>query len=736
MKKWLLLGGALLMMLGADAQKRKKEKEDIPEPTWDMDTVLKQPVPLIRAGFHDKLDKEQRRADQADGNVDERISYGDSEPFSNLLTRYLLHEPDQLQKAIENLPVEHRIKVLYLNQLTENVKKFSTDNYSHKVDPLYFKDLMENYKGLIGAIQRQAVDSFVHANLTLAMMQNLPMAEESRAAKVELYTYLSKRYPDIMIGELDKMYNDQLADTIIKYVAPVYPNLIMNYATSTSYKKDLVRRSGDPFVKAIVRIARESSSPLKALVFLGDVYKGKKTVADVDRITASEREYYKNLVELRVNKEPIAIETYNLELVRIAKNYTRNINDLHDAKDDVRFRSINDFNARELYYLGIFTQDEIYTSSFLGVFKRMMAKLGTETSDAFLAGVDNDKFRTFIRMCANYNTLDTFLGKMDESHKTRLIADFVAGLEKGQGDNLEDAVDVADSYGSINDPKLLEFLRTKVIDNYERSKKENSKKGIAIYGLLANLFNSKNREGGENESWSDQASASFHLPSISKVPFKYLETDGDTVIQRVFVYGDEDGKTAYASYMSGFKGNPNWRLQETKYWVKLTALKGHPMMIFINLPLTEPQDDDAQKALSAYLEDNSIRPAIIVHRGHSYHVPTTFDALTKDTRVLVLGSCGGYHNLKTVLDKAPDAHIISSKQTGSRSVNEPILRKMNEYLLEGKDLDWVAMWKDLGTQFDKDPASKVLFDDYVPPHKNLGAIFLKAYKQLMSLDGV
>ncbi len=35
-------------------------------------------------------------------------------------------------------------------------------------------------------------------------------------------------------------------------------------------------------------------------------------------------------------------------------------------------------------------------------------------------------------------------------------------------------------------------------------------------------------------------------------------------------------------------------------------------------------------------------------------------------RIVVLGSCGGYNNLSEVLKISEDAHIISSKQVGTR----------------------------------------------------------------------
>jgi len=55
-------------------------------------------------------------------------------------------------------------------------------------------------------------------------------------------------------------------------------------------------------------------------------------------------------------------------------------------------------------------------------------------------------------------------------------------------------------------------------------------------------------------------------------------------------------------------------------------------------------------------------------------------------------------------------------------------------LLAGKNIDWINMWKELGTRFQKD-VSKEKFDDYIPPYKNLGAIFIKAYRRSMAASG-
>jgi hypothetical protein len=95
--------------------------------------------------------------------------------------------------------------------------------------------------------------------------------------------------------------------------------------------------------------------------------------------------------------------------------------------------------------------------------------------------------------------------------------------------------------------------------------------------------------------------------------------------------------------------------------------------------------------------------------------------------VIVLGSCGSYQNLTSVLQICPDAQIISSKEVGSRLVNEPVLKLINESLLYQDDIDWINIWKALAKQFEGSQAEE-RFENYIPPHKNLGALFIKAFK--------
>jgi hypothetical protein len=362
----------------------------------------------------------------------------------------------------------------------------------------------------------------------------------------------------------------------------------------------------------------------------------------------------------------------------------------------------------------------------------MMERMKPPRGDELLMSVYFDRFKKFITMSAAYNTLDDFLRSMAEANASALMQQFVSGLQNTQ--DLEDAVDVADAFGSIKDSSLLMFLRREVDKNYLQMRREGNERGTVIYALLASLFAS--RESSTKDSvWAKDIAHHLSLPPIDRVSFRSLESDSGRVYQEVFFYGDKDGFESYSSFMTSFKG-PDWRIVKSHYWISISSVKGQPITLYVKLPFMDPDEDEkAMSELSKYLTDHDIHPTVYIHRGHSYHVNATLAELQNSARVVMLGSCGGYHSLASVLDVSPQAQIISSKQTGSMFVNEPIIRAIEETIRSGRDLDWVALWSKLGNEFKGNAHNRELFEDYIPPHKNLGAIFIKAYRQVMKDNG-
>ena len=354
----------------------------------------------------------------------------------------------------------------------------------------------------------------------------------------------------------------------------------------------------------------------------------------------------------------------------------------------------------------------------------MMKKVNNR-GDSLLMLLNFDKYRKLIKMSAGYNTLGAFLSSFPKASKAgeedpanTLMKAFVKNLEKANGP--EDAVDVADSYASIAEtlkPVANEMLKN-VQDNYQRNLAVNNKNGIAIYNILYKLFESA------DTTLKIDLTKELGIPPVYEVPYKSLTNDSGRVIMQVFFYGDKDGQGVFNGLVRQFT-NANWKIDASnKQWITINSLKGKPVTIFANRALPEEtgEDEKAQEALCDYIEKTKLYPSVTIHRGHSYYADATIEQMFPSSKIVFLGSCGGYHLIHNVLEKAPDAHIIASKQIGATEVNRPFFQLLTDKARNGNNVDWIPFWKEL----DKMVEAKE-FEDYIPPYKNLGALFIKAY---------
>ena len=306
---------------------------------------------------------------------------------------------------------------------------------------------------------------------------------------------------------------------------------------------------------------------------------------------------------------------------------------------------------------------------------------------------------------------------------------FARGLDKSGG--LEEAVDVADSYGSITTPSVRTLIDREIAASRDRAERMADRRSFVIYDILQTIFRSS------TDSTID-VSKRLGIPPVYQVQHASLLDTGGRAVQLVFFYGDKDGKESFVNFMGLFNGKPDWAVTRTREWVEIRSVKGVKVHIFANLPLDNSKGDDpdaaAQQHLIEHLDSRGLAPSVVIHRGHSYHLKYTLEQLPASARIVILGSCGGFHNLDDVLGRCPEAHIISSKEVGTRAVNEPILRAINEDLRNGRDIKWSDMWSSLSAQF-VTPDARERFDNYIPPHMNLGALFIKAYQRAMEPGG-
>ncbi len=684
------------------------------------DTIQKRP--LINAGrmqLHIMIARLQNKADVTDGVYDKLIDRDGDLNKTTLISNAIFSVTDKTVAYIENNETDDMLKRKYLGRVIDNLKLFNTDNNDGLIDEKYYAALFDHTYQLIRGFHNHNVVDYVRNHIDKAMFTLAPFVENDNQASVVLMEEMAEQHPEVLIKKIRTIKNEEAANVIVRKSAPKNPKIILNYATSTAIENTIVRRNKDPYVQQIVKIADSAAIPLKAIFFIEELNKGKISIQEINKITNDENEYFKKLITLRQEYFTTDLrKIYDRELTHEAARYVTTMNELHDAGDAVRFRIIEKNNATEIYYIIVYGNDDLYTSSFLGCFNRFMQKIKPKSGDEFLNDIGKDKFRTFLRLCANYNTLNPFLASMKDSNRFVLMREFVTGLDNTLEQDLEGATDVANSFGSIKDSAMKKNIEDQISINRDQAEAANNHKAFKIYDVLYSMLTMS----------SDSLSSKFGIPPITIMPFNQLKDDSDVVVQQVFFFGDKDGQGVFRSFVGGF-GAPDWKVQKFEKWYKISSIKGKRIDIYCNIPFDEPEDETAQRALQTYLDTNDIKPSIIIHRGHSYHLPSTLEHINQYHKVVILGACGAYQNLNAVLSQSEDAQIVSTKQIGAGKINGPIIRAFNQRLLAGKDIDWVEMWGQLSKQFSSGE-TKQLFDDYVPPYKNLGALFLKAYHKI------
>jgi len=83
--------------------------------------------------------------------------------------------------------------------------------------------------------------------------------------------------------------------------------------------------------------------------------------------------------------------------------------------------------------------------------------------------------------------------------------------------------------------------------------------------------------------------------------------------------------------------------------------------------------------------------------------------------------------MKKIMELNSNVQIIASKQVGSMAVNDPLLRHLNDYLVDGKNIDWVNFWSELNDNFKKEANTSRLFEEYIPPYKNVSSYVIRLY---------
>ncbi|PCJ67227.1 MAG: hypothetical protein COA58_02615 [Bacteroidetes bacterium] len=662
--------------------------------------------------FVDRIGREQTRIDLLDGNEDQFVRLKSDLQGDQATATYLTDTKEIVDVILADGLLSDAMKIDQLTRVLNILRDVDQKNVHFYTQFKPIIDLITKVQQVKDVNRLNSIlKSNVRASLNLmAFYVDKPVAEP-------FFMAAARSEPSELLKHYKEIDYKPFSVKILDEIARVAPMKIKTYLHSWNAVHQRIKGSENRITNEVYAIYQKKGAATRAFILLNDIYNGKLSIDEAHEIARFDHSLFEYLISMQADESLNGRHSIDDALATQCLKHVRIINDLHEKSDAVRFQSLNKFNASEIYTLMVYSEDEIYTSTFLGMNKRMMAKVDAASTYEFLHHLNFNKFRTFIKMAAGYNTLNSFLGKMGEYEKQKLFAKLVEGIEHAN-DNLESAVAIADTYGSIRSHSNKLMFEQAILAYYSQIQ-YTDREAEKLYGLILSVFDL----GGQvssNMALNDQEI------SLKILPISRIYKEGKNV-QQHFFFDDPDGKASYAHFLGMFR-NGNWKVLDKGTYIVIVSRSGMAVEIYANKPTSEYAGQDAIKA---HFQETGRWPDVVVHRGHSYFASAAIESLTPSAEIVFLGSCGGYNNIAQVLKYSPDAQIISSKQIGTMMVNDRLCLELNEVIRKGNDIIWDDLWAHLDKKFAKGSTASSRFKDYIPPHKNLGALLIKTYRSML-----
>lgn len=615
----------------------------------------------------------------------------------------------------------------FMNELTKNITRQRSEMYD-------VHSAVQSYKNILKALlyNRSFADVLIPAGQSRSQLLSAAFSQYKEYPLLDdiaVYKRVAS-LPEYILSFLENKPNFRYADSLLVIAAVNDPSKIVLYLNQGKQPlQDNIRNTKNIYLQEIISLATDRNAS-ELLPFVTLIAEKRITKEEILEARKDVVKYFQLLVNTRM--ESVGSNDASMIFQKLLRKglkekslsfYVNQVNELHSATDAIRFASIKGLRPEDIYYIITSCGDELYTSSYLGLYKRLMENFKTQSADTLFNIVQFDNFRVFMRLAANYNVLTDFLNKMPQEKAAELMSRFISGIETDTNSGLEKAMDIADSFTGLDSAiAISDMIQKELRSNLNRCKSGHLYFGVRLYNILLQVFDLVKQKNSFNKLWTT-------LGNYEMLERKALQNKKGEIVQVVLFYGDEDGVASFNNFQKTFSDTSKWKTTKNENWISIRSSTDQPIIIYANRPLDTKEELDlkAQDSLFLFLKQESIDPVVLVHRGHSYHLDNTLKRLTPSIKLAILGSCGGANSSISIASINPDAQLIVSKKTGSKSINDPIINVINETLLNNEDLSWPEIWEKLSVRFNNDEFTRNLFNEYIPPGRNVSLFVLKLF---------
>lgn len=534
--------------------------------------------------------------------------------------------------------------------------------------------------------------------------------------------YLARFHPQIIANHRDKLAKLNEWNQIMSKLCAWSPNVVKKYLANENPISKYISESKDPNAKIIEEIYRRYKFNSKSYALIHKIATKEYSIERCHDIGNYELGYLRALLSITTLKNPMGGHSAEEEQNQVSLKYIRNIND-NPSSSHPHLQEMKEFTAEEIYSMMVLGKEEIFQFAFDHLYNYFNQSLGEENFLTFLQSINYYKYRDFCVLLANFRKFPELLSKKtNPDQRIDFLNNFVH-IDFTDIRFIEQAASICEFINNCENAEIQSIIQKKIYSEHVEAESRKDQLAMAVYSLLGSNIG---KRAIEHKDWYIAMEQKYNKYTLSYINVGDLKNKQNRIIEVSYFYNDADGVMSFNSFISTFRAMPKWYLQDLGTYYYISSLEGLEYDILANKPQFE---QTGQNAIKEYLITNALEPSIIVHRGHSYHSQKTIDQMIGSPKLIFMGSCGGYYKIPELLVRSPNAQILSTKQVGTMSINDPMLKSIHETFRNNQNIDWPNFWN---IQEGKYSGHKD-FKMYVPPHKNNGALFVNAFFKVIGL---
>lgn len=538
----------------------------------------------------------------------------------------------------------------------------------------------------------------------------------------EFLEFAAEKDPEEVLKKVDIFKGKYYSGDIVERCILNAPVILKKYLFNPSHPVAMIlKNSKNKVVQKMIAFNEPTSYKTRPYLLINDVANEKLTPEEAIEISSKSDRLFREMAKIVSSKKYIGGYSIEKEMSFYALRFIRSINDKVNQPENLKFASLEGLTFEEIYMITVFGREEVFNATFNGIFNHLEKSLSAASPQFIENLISFPRFRVFIALCANNNKLSRLFSYFSEEQKAKAIKSFVKNIGRVEG-VFDEAVNVSETIANTSDPSIINLLQSNIKAEYIQCDSIQQPKCMVLYGILAGLIKEK---VVTDKQWFFDMSLRYPSGELTTLKLNTM-VNNNILIERMYFYDDDDGRDSYTSFINTFRSKENWRVEEYYAYAKISSLSGTPIEIYANKPTFETSGDNA---ISTLFSENAYQPTIIIHRGHSFHTERTLERIPSSTKLLFLGSCGGFYKAAMGLKNAPEAHVLATRQIGTKQINDPLIFSINETFRHGEDIQWPTFWNTMKMQL----GSYSLFYDYVPPHKNIETLFQNAYYKTLGL---